>query len=335
MMLARCTSTVFTLIDRSDAICLLPLPSTTPRSTSFSRAVSASSRWRSSRWRWLTACRCCASRSARCTRSSICCELYGFSTKSIAPFCSARTDIGMSPCPLTKITGSVAPRAFNSVCTSKPLFSGIRTSSTRHAGRFTSKRARKSAAFANPSDAMPTDSSSHASDVRMPLSSSTMYTIGAGDVIAGVSLNIGIGVARAARNAGGWRVARVVRWGCAAHHNEPKIRCKPLHVPYERAIAVFFARGGTHLGRTFRRVGRNAIPIANRANGRPHFRDVRLGHRRRSGAAVAALRGSPLSSNQERPCLPRPISSDRRASNRPTRRRPSARRWPTSARPST
>ncbi|ONW50025.1 hypothetical protein A8E93_04215 [Burkholderia cenocepacia] len=66
-----------------------------------------------------------------------------------------------------------------------------------------------------------------------------MYTIGAGDVIAGVSLNIGIGVARAARNAGGRRVARVVRWGCAAHHNEPKIRCKPLHVPYERAIAFF------------------------------------------------------------------------------------------------
>ena len=73
--------------------------------------------------------------------------------------------------------------------------------------------------------AMPTDSSSHASDVRMPLSSSTMYTIGAGDVvIAGVSLNIGMGIARAARKASGRCVARVVRWGCAAHHNEPKTR---------------------------------------------------------------------------------------------------------------
>ncbi|CAN0646837.1 hypothetical protein BCEP27_80218 [Burkholderia cepacia] len=58
----------------------------------------------------------------------------------------------------------------------------------------------------------------------MPLSSSTMYTIGAGDVIAGVSLNIGMGIARAAYGAGCRRVAHVVRWGCAAHHNEPKTR---------------------------------------------------------------------------------------------------------------
>ncbi|MDW9231700.1 hypothetical protein C7S15_4057 [Burkholderia cepacia] len=51
-----------------------------------------------------------------------------------------------------------------------------------------------------------------------------MYTIGAGDVIAGVSLNIGMGIARAAYGAGCRRVAHVVRWGCAAHHNEPKTR---------------------------------------------------------------------------------------------------------------
>ncbi|CAB3780107.1 4-formylbenzenesulfonate dehydrogenase TsaC1/TsaC2 [Paraburkholderia ultramafica] len=83
---------------------------------SISRAVSDSIRLRSSRCFWPATCRCAASFNARCTRSSICCELYGFSTKSIAPFCNARTDIGISPCPLTKRIGKVAPRWFNSAC---------------------------------------------------------------------------------------------------------------------------------------------------------------------------------------------------------------------------
>ncbi|MGF6973390.1 MFS family permease [Paraburkholderia sp. JPY465] len=59
-------------------------------------------------------------------------------------------------------------------CTSKPLTSGMRTSSTRQPGTLMSKARRKSAALTKPCDWMPTDSSSHASEVRMPLSSSTI-----------------------------------------------------------------------------------------------------------------------------------------------------------------
>jgi hypothetical protein len=65
-------------------------------------------------------------------------------------------------------------RRFSSACTSKPLCSGMRTSRTRHAGTPGSKALRNSFALAKPADFTPTDSSSHASDVRMPLSSSTI-----------------------------------------------------------------------------------------------------------------------------------------------------------------
>src|SRR5204863_78909 len=58
----------------------------------------------------------------------------GFVRKSTAPAFMARTAIGMSPWPVMKMTGRGRPRAASASWRSKPLCSGIRTSSTRQLG---------------------------------------------------------------------------------------------------------------------------------------------------------------------------------------------------------
>jgi hypothetical protein len=52
----------------------------------------------------------------------------------------AETAIGTSPWPVTKMIGSCEPSALSFSCSSRPLISGIRTSSTRQP-RMSSRRA--------------------------------------------------------------------------------------------------------------------------------------------------------------------------------------------------
>ena len=54
----------------------------------------------------------------------------GFSMKSTAPFFSADTAIGTSPCPVMKTTGRPQRRRPSSSNSSRPLMPGMRTSST-------------------------------------------------------------------------------------------------------------------------------------------------------------------------------------------------------------
>ena len=134
MTCARWISTVRWLTPRSPATILFALPCVTRSSTSRSRGLSVArrSRIRSVRRRRP---RLSVSRTrARCTRSSSSWSRNGFCRKSNAPCCMASTAIGMSPCPVMKITGRVAPRRLSSCCISRPLMPGMRTSSTRHPG---------------------------------------------------------------------------------------------------------------------------------------------------------------------------------------------------------
>ena len=199
-MLARCTSTVFTLIDRSDAICFALAVHHAAQHFLLARgqrieplaqlAVTLAHRMPLLRepQRALHA----LEHLLRVVR------LLDEIDRAVLQRAHGHRDIAV---PADEDHRQRRAARVGSACTSKPLFSGIRTSS--RARREVHVEAReKSVAFANPSDAMPTDSSSHASDVRMPLSSSTMRPIGAGDVIASVSLNIGIGIARVAYGAG-------------------------------------------------------------------------------------------------------------------------------------
>ena len=71
---------------------------------------------------------------AFCTRVIRSWSRNGFCRKSKAPCCIASTAIGMSPWPVTKITGIIAPRRFSSSCSSGPLMPGMRTSSSRQQG---------------------------------------------------------------------------------------------------------------------------------------------------------------------------------------------------------
>jgi hypothetical protein len=63
-------------------------------------------------------------------RSSICCQLYGFSRKSNAPFFIARTDIGMSPARHEHDRDMVAARLRRS-WTSNPPISGMHVGAGR------------------------------------------------------------------------------------------------------------------------------------------------------------------------------------------------------------
>ena len=88
--------------------------------------------------------------------------------KSMAPALKARTTIGTSACPLTKITGTCTPRARKASCTLSPPMPGMRTSSSTHAGNAASQASRKAWPLVNGSACRPTDSSSQTVESSMP-----------------------------------------------------------------------------------------------------------------------------------------------------------------------
>ncbi|MNG02680.1 hypothetical protein D3C84_857200 [compost metagenome] len=88
--------------------------------------------------------------------------------KSQAPALKARTTIGTSAWPLTKITGKSIPRARNASCTLKPPIPGMRTSSSTQAGTWPSQASRNAWPLVNGSACKPTDSSNHTVESSMP-----------------------------------------------------------------------------------------------------------------------------------------------------------------------
>jgi hypothetical protein len=96
----------------------------------------------------------------------------------MAPAFMARTDIGMSPCPVMNTIGIRMPAFTNSAWKSRPLDPGRRTSSTRQLGTSGRALCRNCCAEANTSARNCTDSKSLASARRMASSSSTTKTMG-------------------------------------------------------------------------------------------------------------------------------------------------------------
>ena len=101
----------------------------------------------------------------------------GFVRNSTAPAFIARTVVGTSAWPVTKMIGMSA-RSATSFCRSQPLRSGRTTSSTRQLGPCTRGRDRNSCADPNVSGCQPADSMSSFSDSRTEASSSTTNTVG-------------------------------------------------------------------------------------------------------------------------------------------------------------
>ena len=98
--------------------------------------------------------------------------------KSNAPALSARTDIGMSPCPVTRITGGARLSLWSFSMSSRPDSPGIRTSSTMQPGRAWSYALRNDSAESNVSTLFPTDPMRKPRESRIAGSSSTTKTVG-------------------------------------------------------------------------------------------------------------------------------------------------------------
>src|SRR5450830_1328787 len=102
--------------------------------------------------------------------------VVGFLDKSCAPALNARTTIGTSAWPLTKITGRCRSRLRMCSCTFRPPMPGMRTPSSTQALRRLSQASRNSRPLVNGSALRPTDSSNQTVESSIPWSSSTTYT---------------------------------------------------------------------------------------------------------------------------------------------------------------
>src|SRR5574343_1180171 len=134
--------------------------------------------------RWRRADSSVSSSRARRMRERMSSLLKGFSMKSQAPRCSAETAIGTSPWPVTKMIGNCEPSTSSFSCSSRPLISGIRTSSTRQP-RMSSWRAfRKLSAEWKQMTRKPSPSSSQVIESRIASSSSTTKMVWLESLIA-------------------------------------------------------------------------------------------------------------------------------------------------------
>src|SRR5262245_38562402 len=176
------------LMPRSNAICLLARPPTSPSSTSRSRFDSTASRpsiVRRSASRLLS----CASRlRADRTAASKASSSKGFSRKSTAPIFIASTARGTSPCPVMTMTGTPNLSSRNRRNRSMPLTPGILTSVMTQPASTFGARSRNAAADSWVCTSRPTLRSRKASESRMASSSSITWTRALSDGIAEVLL---------------------------------------------------------------------------------------------------------------------------------------------------
>ena len=103
--------------------------------------------------------------------------LTGLVRKSAAPALIARTDIGMSPCPVMNTIGRASTASASRRWSSSPSMPGRLTSRTRHAGAAGSGRARNASAESKVSTSQPSARSTRESAFRTPASSSTTKTV--------------------------------------------------------------------------------------------------------------------------------------------------------------
>ena len=111
----------------------------------------------------------------------------GFCRKSIAPCLSVRTAMSMSPWPEMKMIGRSTPISRSLSWSSRPLMRGMRTSRTRHPGRWKSFEAMKSSASEYVTTSQPSPSMRKAHERRTASSSSMTRTRGFREVSTIVS----------------------------------------------------------------------------------------------------------------------------------------------------